>query len=55
MGDKTTNIHKQNPICNGFYIDSESKDVLQSSYHSSSIGYDNVDWFANEVLGIQIK
>ena len=27
IGNKTTNIHKQNPVCIGFYIVSELDDV----------------------------
>ena len=29
MGNKTTNIYKQNPVCNGYYIVSELNDVLK--------------------------
>ena len=28
-GNKTTNIYKQNAVCNGYYIVSELNDVLQ--------------------------
>ena len=31
-GNKTTNIYKQNPVLNGFYIISEVNDVLESGY-----------------------
>ena len=30
IGDKTTNIHKQNPVCNGYRKESELIDTLQS-------------------------
>ena len=33
IGNKTINNYKQNPICIGFYIVSESNDVLQNEYY----------------------
>ena len=33
IGNKTTNIYKQNPVLNGYCIISEIEDVLQSGYH----------------------
>ena len=47
MGNKTTNIYKQNPVLNDYKIVSELEDVLQSSYYKSPLGYDNVDWFVD--------
>ena len=36
MGNKTINIYKQNPVCNGYYILSElPNDILQSGYYHS--------------------
>ena len=55
MGNKTTNIYKQNPIRNGYEIVSELEDVLQSGYHKSPLGYNNVDWFVNEVIELENK
>ena len=55
MGNKTTNIYKQNPILNGYEIVSELEDVLQSGYHKSPLGYDNVDWFVDEVIKLENK
>jgi len=55
IGDKTTNIYKQNPILNGYYIISELEDILQSGYHQSPIGYDNVDWFVDRVIKLENK
>ena len=49
IGNKTTNIYKQNPILNGYYIESELEDVLKSVYWNSPLGYDNADWFVHEV------
>ena len=43
VGNKTTNIYKQNPVLNGYRIVSELEDVLRSGYHKSPLGYDNVD------------
>ena len=55
IGNKTTKIYKQNPILNGYHIMSEVEDVLQNSYHKSPLGYNNVDWFVNEVIKLENK
>ena len=55
IGNKTYNIYKQNPILNGYQIISELEDVLKSEYHQSSLGYDNVDWFLDEVIKLENK
>ena len=38
IGKQTTNICKQNPVLNGYYIESDLEDVLQSSYYKSPLG-----------------
>ena len=43
VGIKTTNLYKQNPVPNGYYIISELEDVLESGYYESPLGYNNVD------------
>ena len=53
VGDKTTNIYKQIPVCNEYYIISELEDVLESGYYESPLGYDNVDWFVNEFVKLE--
>ena len=53
IGNKTTNIYKQNPILNGFNIVSELNDILESGYYKSPLGYDNVDWFCIGVIKIR--
>ena len=53
IGNKTTNIYKQHPVLNGYHIESELNDILNSGYHKSLLGYDNVDWFVNEVIKIE--
>ena len=53
VGSKTTNIHKQNPVCNGYEILSELEDVLKSSYYKSPLEYENVDWFVNEIVKLE--
>ena len=53
VGDKTTNIYKQEPVLNGYYIISELNDVLESGYYESPLGYDNVDWFVKEVIKLE--
>ena len=55
IGNKTTNIYKQDPVLNGYHIVSELEDVLKSGYHKSRLGYDNVDWFVNEVIKLENK
>ena len=55
IGNKTTNIYKQNPILNGYHIISELEDVLKSEYYKSPLGYDNVDWFVDEVIKLENK
>ena len=54
-GKKTTNIYKQSPVLDGYEIVSELDDVLQSGYYKSILGYDNVDWFVNDVIKIKNK
>ena len=55
IGNKTTNIYKQNPVLNGYHIVSELEDVLKSEYYKSPLGYNNVDWFVNEVIKLENK
>ena len=55
VGNKTTNIYKQNPVLNGYYIISELEDVLESAYYESRFGYENVDWFVNEIIKLENK
>ena len=50
MGNKTTNIYKQNPVCNGYYKVSELNNVLKSGYCHSPFGYRNVNWFVREMI-----
>ena len=52
-GNKTTNIYKQNPVVNGYYLISELEDVLKSGYYESPLGYKNVDWFVKEVIKLE--
>ena len=55
LGNKTTNIYKQNPVLNGYHIVSELEDILKSDYYQSPLGYNNVDWFVNEVIKLENK
>ena len=55
IGNKTTNIYKQNPVLNGYHIVSELEDVLKSEYHKSPSGYDIIDWFVEEVITLENK
>ena len=49
IGNETTNSYKQRPILNGYHIESELEDVLQSGFYESALEYNNVDWFVNEI------
>ena len=53
IGDKTTNIYKQEPVCNGYNIVSELEDILESGYHKSPLGYENVNWFVDEIIKLE--
>ena len=55
IGNKTTNIYKQDPVCNGFCIISELEGNLETGYFSSKIVYNNVGWFVNEFIKLQSK
>ena len=55
VGNKTTNIYKENPVLIGYYIISELEDVLEGGYYESSLGFDNVDWFVKEVIKLENK
>ena len=55
IGNKTTNVYKQNPILNGYHIVSELEEVLKSDYYKSPLGYNNVDWFVDEVIKLEKK
>ena len=55
VGNKTNITCNQKLVCNGYYIVSELKDVLQSGHSKSPLGYENVDWFFTEHIKIEIK
>ena len=55
IGNKTTYISKQNPVLNGYHIEYDLEGILKSGYHKSPLGYNNVDWFVNEVIKIENK
>ena len=42
-------------MLNGYRIESELEDVLKSGYYESPLGYDNVDWFVDEVIKVENK
>ena len=39
----------------GYYIITQLEDNLESGYYESPLGYDNADWFVNEVIKIENK
>ena len=53
--NKTTNIYKQNPMLNGYRVESEINNVLKSGYYRSPLGCDIVDWFVDEVIKLENK
>ena len=55
IGNKTTNIYKQNPILNGYHMESELEGILKSGNQKSPLGNNNVDWFVNEVIKLEKK
>ena len=55
IGDKTTNIYKQEPVCNGYHIVSDLEDVLKSGYYKSPLGHENVNWFVDEIIKLENK
>ena len=55
IGKKTTNIYKQNPVLNGYYVFSDLEDILKSGYYESPLGYKNVDCFVKEVIKLENK
>ena len=42
-------------MLDGYHIISELEDVLKSGYYKSPLGYDNVDWFVDEVIKLENK
>ena len=55
IGNMTTNMYKQNPVCNGFFIVSDLNNILQSGYYHSFLDYNNLDWFVNEIIKLENK
>ena len=54
IGNKTTNIYKQNPVLNGLKL-SELEDVLKSGYNEPPLCYNKVDWLKKEVEKLENK
>ena len=55
IGNKTTDINKQTPECNGYYIVSELDDILKNGYLDPLSGIKKVDWFVEEVIKLEKK
>ena len=55
IGNKTTNIYKQNPVLIGYHIVSELENILKSDYYKYPLGYNNVAWFVNEGIKLENK
>ena len=52
---KTTKNYGQNPVLNGYRIESELEDVLQSGFYNSPLVVNNVDWFFIKVIKLENK
>ena len=52
---KTTIIYKQNPVLNGYHIESDLEGVSKSDFYISVLGYDNVDWLVDKVIHLENK
>ena len=48
--NRTTNFYKQNPVFKGYQLEFELDDIFNSGYYKSPLGYNNVDWFVNEII-----
>ena len=55
IGNKTTNIYKQNPVLKSYHIVSELDHILKNEYCKSPLGYNNVDWFVDGVIRLENK
>ena len=55
IGNKTTNFHDENPVFKGYHTESELDEILQTSCYKYPSGYDNIYWFVDEVLKLEIK
>ena len=55
VGNKTTNIYKQNQVLHGYYIISELEEVLERGYYESPLGFNNVDWFVKKIIKLENK
>ena len=53
IGNKTTNIYRQNPVFVGYTLVSELIDVLKSGYYEAPFGYNIVDWLLDEVIKLK--
>ena len=42
-------------ILNGYHIESELVGFLKSGYHKYPLGYNNIDWFVEEVVKLKNK
>ena len=52
----TTDITKQIPCCNGFYIINTITNLpIYSGYYKSSFGKNNVEWFSNKINNKEIQ
>ena len=55
IGDKTTNIYKQEPLCKGYYNESELDHILKSDYYKSPLSHEKVDWLVDEIVKLETK
>ena len=55
LSEKTKKLCKKMPTCNGYNVDSELDNVLKIGGYEFSLGYDNVDWFVDEISTLENK
>ena len=55
MSNESIETYSQNPVLNGYLIESELEDIIHNGYHKSHLGYNIVDWFVNKVIKLENK
>ena len=52
---KATTIYKQTPVCKCFYVVSELNNILKDGYYEFPLGFDNIEWFVDEIMKTELK
>ena len=51
--NKTTNVYKQNQVCNCCNLVSDIIDVSKTGWYESPLVYDNVEWSVYEIIKLE--